>query len=122
MRLEIVPLIVGILVALVALGLILDGWVADETFVSRERRRRPRIERNRAGEVMLGFGTLAMAAAFLGRDTFRYSILIAMIGAPLLLVGAWKNRRYMRDWLFNRGAARRGQPVKRPEPRETRIR
>ena len=74
MRIEIVPLIVGALLGLIGLGLIFDAWTPDEIIVKRERRRRPRIERNRGGEAAIGFGVLCMAAAFIGRDTWRYSV------------------------------------------------
>ena len=122
MRLELIPLLLGVLLGLVGLGLVLDGWLEDDTLVSRERRRRPRTERHRGGEVLLGLGTLAMAIAFIGRDGFRYSILIALIGVPLLLIGGWKNRRYLRESVMNRGASRRGQPRPPTQKGENRIR
>jgi hypothetical protein len=107
MRLEIIPLIVGILVALVGLGLVFDAWTPDEIIVKRERRRRPRIERSRGGEAAIGLGVLCMGAAFIGRDTWRYSVVAVIAGAILLLAGVIRNRRYLGQAITNRGALRR---------------
>lgn len=107
MRLEIIPLIVGILVALVGLGLVFDAWTPDEIIVKRERRRRPRIERSRGGEAAIGLGVLCMGAAFIGRDTWRYSVVAVIAGAVLLLAGVIRNRRYLAQAITNRGALRR---------------
>lgn len=107
MRLEIIPLIVGILVALVGLGLVFDAWTPDEIIVKRERRRRPRIERSRGGEASIGLGVLCMGAAFMGRDTWRYSVVAVIAGAVLLLFGVIRNRRYLGQAISNRGALRR---------------
>src|SRR5207237_5031005 len=107
---EILPLILGILVALLGIGIIVDAWKA-ETGVAQERRRRPRIERHRNGEALIGLGVLALAAAFIGRDSWRYSVLVVIIGAVFLLVGAILNRQYLRELFVNRGALRRRDPA-----------
>jgi hypothetical protein len=107
MRVEIIPLIVGIFVGLVGLGLMFDAWTPDEIIVKRERRRRPRIERNRGGEAAIGLGVLCMGAAFIGRDTWRYSVVAVIAGTLLLLIGVIRNRRYLAQTISNRGALRR---------------
>jgi len=107
MRVEIIPLIVGIFVGLVGLGLMFDAWTPDEIIVRRERRRRPRIERNRGGEAAIGLGVLCMGAAFIGRDTWRYSVVAVIAGTLLLLIGVIRNRRYLGQAITNRGALRR---------------
>ena len=107
MRIELVPLIIGVLVGLVGLGLVFDAWTPDEIIVRKERRRRPRIGRSRGGESAIGFGVLCMGAAFLGRDTWRYSVVAVIAGTLLLLVGVIKNRRYLGQAITNRGALRR---------------
>ena len=107
MRIELVPLIIGVLVGLVGLGLVFDAWTPDEIIVRKERRRRPRIERSRGGESAIGFGVLCMGAAFLGRDTWRYSVVAVIAGTLLLLLGVIKNRRYLGQAITNRGALRR---------------
>jgi hypothetical protein len=107
MRIEIVPLIVGGLLALLGLGLIFDAWTPDEIVVKRERRRRPRVERQRGGEAAIGLGVLCMAAAFIGRDTWSYSVVAVIAGSVLLLVGTIGNARYLGQAISNRGALRR---------------
>jgi len=107
MRIEIVPLIVGALLGLIGLGLILDAWTPDEVIVKRERRRRKRIERNRGGEAAIGFGVLCMAAAFIGRDTWRYSVIAVIAGAVVMLYGVIRNARYLGHMISDRGALRR---------------
>ena len=107
MRIEIVPLIIGVLLALVGLGLIFDAWTPDEIIVKHERRRRPRIERRRGGEAAIGLGILCMAAAFFGRDTWKYSVVAVIAGALLLLGGTISNARYLGQAISNRGPLRR---------------
>ncbi|MEP6494090.1 MAG: hypothetical protein ABJF01_15510 [bacterium] len=113
MRLEIVPLILGALIALIGLGLIFDAWTPDEVVVKRDRRRSPRTERNRGGEGAIGFGVLCMAAALIGRDTSRYSVIAVIAGTALVLFGAISNRRFLGQMISNRGALRR-RPVEPP--------
>ena len=110
MRIETLPLILGVLVALLGIGIIFDAWTPDAASVSPERRRRPRVERHRNGEALIGFGVLALAAAFIGRDSWRYSVLVVIIGAVFLLVGAILNRHYVRELFVNRGPLRRRDP------------
>src|SRR5262245_57824661 len=107
MRLEIIPLIVAGLVGLIGLGLVFDAWTPDEIIVKNERRRRPRVERSRGGEALIGLGVLCMAAAFAGRDTWKYSVVAVTAGTVLLLLGAYGNRRYLGAAVSNRGALRR---------------
>jgi len=110
-RIETLPLILGVLVALLGIGIIFDAWTPDAANVAAERRRRPRIERHRNGEALIGLGVLALGAAFIGRDSWRYSVLVVIIGAVFLLVGAILNRQYLRELFVNRGALRRRDPA-----------
>jgi len=107
MRLEWVPIIVGVLVGLLGLGLVFDAWTPDDIIVKRERRRRPRVERSRSGEASIGVGVICMGAAFIGRDTWRYSVVAVIVGTLFLLIGAIGNRRYFAQAIANRGALRR---------------
>ena len=107
MNLELIPVIIGALVGLLGLGLVFDAWTPDDIIVKRERRRKPRIERSRKGEAMVGLGVIAMAAAFIGRDTWVYSVITVIAGTVLLVFGAIANRKYLRDAVGNRGALRR---------------
>lgn len=106
-NLELIPLILGAFVGLLGLGLVLDAWTPDDIIVKRERRRKPRIERSRKGEAMVGLGVMCMAAAFIGRDTWVYSVVAVIAGSVLLLAGTIANRKYLRDTIGNRGPLRR---------------
>lgn len=107
MRVELIPIIAGVFVGLVGLGLVFDAWTPDDIIVRRERRRRPRIERSRGGEASIGLGVMCMSAAFIGRDTWRYSVVAVIAGTALLLLGAIGNYRYFGQAIRNRGALRR---------------
>ena len=54
---------------------------------------------------------LALAGAFIGRDSWRYSVLVVIIGAVFLCVGAILNRQYVRELFVNRGPLRRRDPA-----------
>ena len=109
MRLELLPLIVGAIVALVGIGLVADAVLPDDTFVSVERRRRQRAERSPRGELLVGLGVLLMAAALLGRDVWSYGNIAVFAGTALILVGAILNRRYLRELFSFRGPLRRSE-------------
>ena len=105
--LELIPVIFGALVGLIGLGLLFDAWTPDDIIVKRERRRAPRIERSRKGEAMIGLGILCMAGAFIGRDTWVYSVVAVIAGSILLVAGAIANRHYLGELIGNRGKLRR---------------
>jgi len=107
MRIEVVPLILAGLFGLIGLGLLVDAWTPDEIVVKRDRRRRARLERNRGGEAAIGLGILCMAAAFAGRDTWRYSVVAVIAGSVFMLFGAVRNGRFLGQMISNRGALRR---------------
>ena len=50
-----------------------------------------------------------MAAALIGRDTWRWGTIAVLAGITLLVIGAILNRTYLKEVLLFRGAARRGQ-------------
>jgi len=109
MRLEHIPLIIGAIVALIGLGFIADASMAASAPVTPERRRRVRAEPNRAGEAVVGVGTLCMAAALFGRDTWRYGTVAVLVGSTLLFLGAILNRVFLKEALVFRGPARRAE-------------
>jgi hypothetical protein len=108
MKLEQLPILLGILVALVGLTILLDAWQAGGVAPLRERRRRTRAVPHKAGQSLVALGTLCMAAALMGRDTWRWATISVLAGVLLLLIGALMNRAYLREVLLFRGAARRG--------------
>ena len=110
MRVETIPLILGCLVALLGVGVIADAWLPEQVLYHSERRRRARAERHVGGQASIGLGVLCMAAALLGRDTWRYSTVAVIAGTILLILGAWLNRSYFRERISNRGELRRGAP------------
>ena len=115
MRLEQIPLFIGVIVAILGLGLVLDAQLPEGVSQSRERRRRERAERNRPGETLVGLGIMGMATALIGRDQWRFGTVSVLAGAILLGLGGWLNREYLRELFSFRGASRRGE--KRAVPR-----
>ena len=57
MRLEQIPVLLGVLVAILGLGMVLDAQLPDG-MVRREQRRRERAERHRGGQTLVGLGIL----------------------------------------------------------------
>ncbi|MHB1225095.1 MAG: hypothetical protein ACYC2G_13795 [Gemmatimonadaceae bacterium] len=108
MRLEILPLILAVFVALLGVVLLADAVLDDDGRAPlRERRRSARAERHRWGESLLGAGLLACAAALVGRDSWAYGTTAMFAGVVLLIAGAGLNHRLLRELVLNRGAARR---------------
>ena len=126
MKLEQLPILLGVLVALIGLTIALDAWQTGGVAPLRERRRRKRAVPHKAGQTLVAIGTLCMAAALMGRDTWRWATISVLIGSVLLVIGAIMNRVYLKEVLFFRGAARRGQGDKNSRlnqtPPKTRIR
>ena len=108
MKLEQFPIILGILVALIGLTIALDAWQAGGVAPLRERRRRTRAVPHKAGQTLVALGTLCLAAALIGRDTWRWGTISVLAGSALLVIGAIMNRAYLREVLLFRGATRRG--------------
>jgi hypothetical protein len=129
MKLEQFPIILGILVALVGLTIALDAWQTGGVAPLRERRRRTRAVPHKAGQTLVALGTLCMAAALIGRDTWRWGTISVIAGSVLLIIGAIMNRQYLKEVLLFRGAARRGvgtddknSRLNQPPTKPTRIR
>ena len=99
MRMEVIPIVLGVVLGLIGLGLLFDAWAEDGKGSTIERRRLPRQGRDRKGEALLGLGVIAMAAAFFGRDTWKYSIVTVIAGAVLILWGIKRNGTYLRGVL-----------------------
>jgi hypothetical protein len=114
MRLEQIPLFIGVVVAIVGLGLVLDAQLPEGFAPSRER-----VERHRGGETLVGLGIMAMAAALIGSDTWRFGTVAVLVGAVLLAAGGWLNREYLREIFLFRGPARRGEKRTVPRPEST---
>jgi protein-S-isoprenylcysteine O-methyltransferase Ste14 len=110
MRIELLPLLFGILVTLLGIGVIADAWLPDREVRVKERRRRQRAERNRRGEGAIGFAIVLLGVAMISRDQWGATPWIVAIAGVLLAAGAILNRNYIREQLDFRGAARRADP------------
>lgn len=119
MRLEQLPIILGVLVALIGLTIALDAWQAGGVAPLRERRRRTRAVPHKLGQTLVALGTLCMAAALMGRDTWRWGTISVIAGSVLLIIGAILNRQYLKEVLLFRGAARRGEGDKNSRLNQT---
>ena len=93
MRIESLPLVLGFILGLIGVALLIDAWLPDH--VPSERRRVAREERDRIGEALVGVAAFAMAFTFVGRDTWRYSVLAVIAGAIVLIWGTQRNRDYL---------------------------
>ena len=118
MRLETFPIVLGVVLGVLGLALLFDASSPDEIIGLQERRRRPRRDRDRPGEALVGLGTLAMAFTFFAAEVWRYSIVGVIAGALLLLWGAKRNGGYLRGVLSRGGegppaAARPKYEIKR---------
>lgn len=111
MRVELIPIVAGVLVGLLGLALLFDAWTPDEIIIRRERRRSPRVSRDRNGEALVGLGVLCMAAAFIGGDSWPYSVVAVIAGTVALFYGTWRSRGYLGERISRRGALRRKDPA-----------
>lgn len=120
MRVELIPIVLGILLVLIGIAILWDAWGPEWVGPMRERRRRVRAAIDPMGEKLVGVGIVILGAALIGAD-WRWETLTVLIGAVLLLWGGIRNRRYIREMLFFRGAARRGME-QQPEEKPPRMR
>jgi hypothetical protein len=107
-RVETIPLIIGVIVGLVGLAVLADAWLPESMSFGSERRRNERTERSPGGEASIGIAILCFAAAIIGRDTWPYTTVAVIAGAVLFLFGVFANWRFLGDRIVNRGALRRG--------------
>jgi uncharacterized membrane protein len=111
MRLELLPLIAGVIFAVIGFAVVADAVFADGTFIPVERRRRARPERHRLGEACLGLGVICVGAALFGGDRWRYTTLAVVCAVVFLLSGLALNLKYLRGLtlgpIFGRSLKRR---------------
>jgi hypothetical protein len=106
-KLEQFPIVLGVIVLLIALAIGYDAFSPEERRPFRERRRRRRADLNRPGELLVALGTASMAAALIGRDSWRWENIAVFAGVVLLIVGTSLNRQFLKELLLFRGASRR---------------
>jgi hypothetical protein len=122
MRLEYIPVVLGVLVLLVAAGIIYDAAAPEARRPFRERRRRQRAEIDTAGECLVGLGIACLGVSMIGNDLWRWTTIVVISGTVLILIGALMNRAYLREVLLFRGAARRGDGKEIPQNKSFKLR
>jgi hypothetical protein len=106
-KLEQIPIVIGVIVLLVALAIGYDAFSSEEKRPFRERRRRRRADLNRGGELLVALGTASMGVALIGRDSWRWGNIAVFAGVALLVAGTSLNRQFLKELLLFRGASRR---------------
>ncbi|MEO7103763.1 MAG: hypothetical protein ABI311_10300 [Gemmatimonadaceae bacterium] len=103
---EYIPIGAGILLILVGLAFMWDAWGPQFVGPMRDRRRRVRAEISLPGELAAGVGIALFGVALIGRD-WRLETATILVGTVCIIVATLKNRKYFRELLLFRGAARR---------------
>jgi hypothetical protein len=97
MRIELLPLVLGLLAVGIGIALVIDAATPDGTFISVERRRGSRPPRNCLGEGLLGAAIILLGASLIGRDSWPYTTLSVLIAVALGAAGVALNWHYLRD-------------------------
>jgi hypothetical protein len=100
MRLEHLPLILGLLFVVAGGALIADALLREQPLMMTDRRKRSRAPRHRGGQIAIGVGTLFVAAALFGRDGWRYGTVAMLLGVVAFGVGVWLNWGYVKDFML----------------------
>ena len=122
MRLEYIPVVLGVLILIVAAGLIYDAMKPDERRPFKERRRRQRAELDIPGEWLVGLGTACLGISLIGNEVWRWTTIAVISGIVLIVIGAILNRAYLRENLLFRGKARRSEEMGIPAAPHPRLR
>lgn len=100
MRLEHLPIILGLLFVAAGIALIADALLREEPLMMRDRRKRERAPRHRGGQAAIGLGAIFVAAALIGRDDWRYGTVAVLLGVVAFGTGVWLNWRYVVDFML----------------------
>jgi hypothetical protein len=123
MRLEHLPLILGLLFVVAGVALIADALLREQPLMMTDRRKRSRAPRHRGGQVAIGLGTLFVAAALFGRDGWRYGTVAVLLGVVAFGVGVWLNWGYVKAFML--GPETRADEIddgdERPMTRRSRV-
>ena len=109
MRLELIPVVLGVLVLLVAAAIVYDAIRPDNVRPHTERRRRQRAELDIPGEWLVGLGTACLGVALIGNEVWRWTTIAVISGIVFIVLGAILNRDYLREMLLFRGRSRRSE-------------
>ncbi len=119
MRLETLPIILGVLVGAAGFALIADSVIRDGTFIAAERRREARAERSLWGEALIGAGLIAIAIALVSGDSWRYTTIAILSALILCAAGVALNWRYVRAMSVGARAAAPTDPDTTPDANGT---
>ena len=122
MRLELIPVVLGVLVLLVAAAIVYDAIRPDNVRPQTERRRRRRAELNIPGEWLVGLGTACLGVSLIGNEVWRWTTIAVISGIVLIVLGAILNREFLREMLLFRGASRRSEKGSAPSRPEMKLR
>lgn len=100
MRLEHIPLVLGLVFVLAAVALVADALLREQPLMVSDRRKRSRAPRHRGGQVAIGVGTLFVGAALFGRDGWRYGTVAVLLGVVAVAVGVWLNWGYVKAFML----------------------
>lgn len=97
MRIEVLPIVLGVLAVGIGIILLVDAVAPDGTFISVERRRGDRPPRSGLGEGLLGAAVMLLGASLIGRDSWPYTTLSVLTAFALGAAGVAMNWHYLRD-------------------------
>ena len=100
MRLEHIPLVLGLLFVIAGVALIADALLREQPLMMTDRRKRSRAPRHRGGQVAIGVGTLFVAAALFGRDGWRYGTVAVLLGVIAFAAGVYLNWGYVKAFML----------------------
>ena len=121
MRLEHLPLILGLLFVVAGVALIADALLREQPLMMSDRRKRSRAPRHRGGQVAIGIGTLFVAAALFGRDGWRYGTVAVMLGVVAFATGVWLNWGYVKAFMLGPESPAAERDDERSMTRRTRV-
>lgn len=105
MRLEHLPILLGLLFVAAGLAILADALLREQPRTGGDRRKRFRAPRHRGGQAAIGVGTLFVAAALFGRDGWRYGTLAVLFGVVAVAIGVWLNWEYIKAFMLAPAAA-----------------
>jgi hypothetical protein len=97
MRIELLPVLLGIAAVVMGGALVLDAVIKDGTFIPVERRRSQRPPRSQVGEGLLGGAIIFLGASLIGRDQWPYTTLSVVLAVVLGAAGVILNWRYLSE-------------------------
>jgi hypothetical protein len=114
MRLEYIPVILGLLFVAMGIALVADAILREEPLMITDRRKRERPPRHRGGEAAIGIGVFGVAAALIGTDQWRYGTVAILLGVVAFAVGVFLNWDYVKDFMLGPATRSVDESERRP--------